>query len=63
MALTNPGGRMDRALYDALREHFDDAEICELGVVMAVIGGMAKLSFVLDLVEKESYCEFAKPVG
>jgi hypothetical protein len=26
---------------------------------MAVISGMAKLSFVLDLVEKESYCPFA----
>lgn len=63
MALTNPGGRVDREIYDALREHFGDAEICELGVVMAVIGGMAKLSFVLDLVEKESYCEFAKAVS
>ena len=26
---------------------------------MAVISGMAKLSFVLDLVEKEPYCPFA----
>lgn len=63
MTLTNPDGRMDGKLYAALRNHFDDAEICELGVVMAVIGGMAKLSFVLDLVEKESYCEFARPVS
>lgn len=53
MLLTNTEG-----LYQALREHFDDAQICELGVCMAVIGGMAKLSFVLDLVEKESYCAF-----
>ncbi len=63
MTLTNPDGRMDDELYATLRNHFDDAEICELGVVMAVIGGMAKLSFVLDLVEKESYCEFARPVS
>lgn len=63
MALTNPDGRMDGELHNALRKHFDDAEICELGVVMAVIGGMAKLSFVLDLVEKESYCEFARPAS
>ena len=61
MALTNIEGRMNDKLYDDLRAHFDDAQICELGTVMAVIGGMAKLSFVLDLVEKESYCEFASP--
>lgn len=63
MALTNPGGGMDAALYEDLRAHFEDAEICELGVVMAVIGGMAKLAFVLDLVEKEGYCEFAKALS
>lgn len=63
MALTNPDGVMDKKLYADLRAHFDDAQICELGTVMAVIGGMAKLSFVLDLVEKETYCEFAKPAA
>jgi alkylhydroperoxidase family enzyme len=61
MALTNPDGAMSKALYDDLRNYFDDAQICELGTVMAVIGGMAKLAFVLDLVEKEPYCEFARP--
>ena len=59
MALTNPDGAMDDGLYTDLSAHFSDAQICELGTVMAVIGGMAKLSFVLDLVEKEEYCEFA----
>ncbi|MEM6851863.1 MAG: carboxymuconolactone decarboxylase family protein [Pseudomonadota bacterium] len=59
MALTNPDGLMNEALYEDLRAHFDDAQICELGTVMAVIGGMAKLSFVLGLVEKEPYCAFA----
>ena len=59
MALTNTEGAMDADLYAALRAHFSDADICELGTVMAVIGGMAKLSFVLDLVEKEPYCAFA----
>jgi len=34
------------------------AQILELGTAMAVISGMAKLSFVLDLVERESYCPF-----
>jgi len=59
MALTNHDGKMDAALYAKLSAHFSDAEICELGTVMAVIGGMAKLSFVLDLVEREDYCVFA----
>lgn len=59
MTLTNPDGVMDSQLYDQLKAHFDDAQICELGTVMAVIGGMAKLSFVFNLVEKEDYCTFA----
>lgn len=59
MALTNHDGKMSPALYTSLSQHFSDAEICELGTVMAVIGGMAKLSFVLDLVEREDYCPFA----
>lgn len=60
MVLTNPDGVVDEAIYRDLRAHFDDAQICELGTVMAVIGGMAKLAFVFDLVEKESYCAFAR---
>ncbi|MEM7612294.1 MAG: carboxymuconolactone decarboxylase family protein [Pseudomonadota bacterium] len=59
VALTNHDGKLDEALTDELRGYFGSAGICELGTVMAVISGMAKLSFVLDLVEKESYCEFA----
>lgn len=59
MALTNHDGRMSEDLYARLSNHFDDAQICELGTVMAVIGGMAKLSFVMNLVEREDYCPFA----
>ena len=59
VALTNHDGKMDDDLYRRLAAHFDDAQICELGTVMAVIAGMAKLSFVLDLVDKEDYCPFA----
>ena len=58
VALTNMRGEMTRALYARLRAHFSDADLCELGVVMAVISGMAKLAFVLGLVEKEPYCPF-----
>jgi alkylhydroperoxidase family enzyme len=58
IALTNMHGEMDAALFRDLRAHFSEAEILELGVCMAIISGMAKLSFVLDVVEKESYCPF-----
>lgn len=58
MGLTNMEGRMTPTLFEALRRHFSEAQILELGTAMAVIAGMAKLSFVLDLVERESYCPF-----
>ena len=62
VSLTNMEGRLSPALYSQLREHFSDGEILELGTVMAVICGMAKLSFVLDVVDREDYCPFtARP--
>ncbi len=60
MALSNMDGRMTAALFERLRAHFSEAQILELGTAMAVISGMAKLSFVLDLVEREPYCPFAR---
>ena len=59
VALTNHDGKLNDALYARLSAHFDDAQICELGTVMGVISGMAKLSFVMQLVEREEYCPFA----
>ena len=41
-----------------LSEHFDDAQIIELGMVGAFLSGMAKFLFVFDLVEKEADCPF-----
>lgn len=58
VALTNNEGTMSPALFAALRRHFSEAQILELGVAMAVISGMAKLSFVLDVVDKETTCPF-----
>jgi alkylhydroperoxidase family enzyme len=59
VALTNMDGQMTPALYSALRAHFSEADILELGTTMAIVSGMAKLSFVLNLVDKEGYCPFA----
>jgi alkylhydroperoxidase family enzyme len=62
VALTNMDGEMTPELFRRLRAHFSEADILELGTTMAVISGMAKLSFVLNVVEKEAYCPFA-PAG
>jgi len=35
------------------------AVVYVMGTVMAIIAGMAKLSFILHLVEREEYCPFA----
>jgi alkylhydroperoxidase family enzyme len=59
VALTNIEGELSPGLFAELRAHFSEADILELGTAMAIISGMAKLSFVLGLVEKESYCAFA----
>lgn len=59
VALTNMDGAMSPELFRELRQHFSEADILELGTAMAVICGMAKLSFVLNLVERESNCPFS----
>lgn len=48
-----PLGRRPR---DELSPHFRDGELVELGVMMAVLCGMAKMIFALDLVEKSPTC-------
>ena len=58
MLLTNPDGMLTQYLYGDLKQHFSDGELLELGLVMAVLSGMAKFLFVFDLVEKEDYCVF-----
>jgi AhpD family alkylhydroperoxidase len=64
MVLTNPNGRLTEALYQRLRQHFSDGELYELGIIMAVLCGMAKFLFAFDLVEKEDYCPFVPaPAG
>ncbi len=59
MVLTNPDGRLTEPLYERLAEHFSDGELYELGMIMAVLCGMAKFLFAFDLVEKEDYCPFS----
>ncbi len=58
LAIENQQQQVDNALLLRLQSHFTDAQICEIGLVAAVIGGLAKLSFVLDLVDQEPWCQF-----
>ena len=58
MVLTNKKGYVGKELYDRLKTEFSDGEIYELGMIMAVLVGVAKFTFVFDLVEKEEYCIF-----
>ena len=58
MVLTNPKGAVSKELYARCQKHFTDGEMYELGIIMAVLCGMAKFIFAYDLVEKEDYCPF-----
>lgn len=58
LALTNMGGSLTPDLYAALKAHFTDGEIVELAMVGAVLGGLNKMAFVLNLVERETWCPF-----
>ncbi len=58
IALTNNKGKLNQALYNELREHFDEGQIFELGMVFGLLAGMAKFMFVFDIVVKEEYCPF-----
>jgi alkylhydroperoxidase family enzyme len=61
MVLTNPKGHVTPELYARARVHFTDGDLVELGVIMAVLCGMAKMIFAYDLVEKEDSCPFTPP--
>jgi alkylhydroperoxidase family enzyme len=58
MVLTNAKGAVSPALYQRLKRSFTDADLVELGMIMAVLCGMAKFIFAFDIVEKEDYCPF-----
>ncbi len=58
LVLTNMGGSLTPELYAALKAHFSDGDIVELSMVGAVLGGLNKMAFVLNLVERETWCPF-----
>jgi alkylhydroperoxidase family enzyme len=58
IALNNDQGKLTPELHTRLKKHFSEQDILELGMCLAVIVGLVKLSFVFGLVEKEPYCQF-----
>jgi hypothetical protein len=43
-------------LHQRLTAHFSEGQVVELGVIVAVLCGMAKMIFAYDLVEKSDSC-------
>ena len=56
ISLTNMHGELSKDLYERLRKYYTDGAIYELGVIAAVLTGMAKFLFVYDLVDREPNC-------
>lgn len=56
MVLTKSDGTLTRHLYQEVSQHFSDAQILELGLVMGILSGVAKFMFAFDLVEREDTC-------
>ena len=61
LSMIDTGGRIDDASFEMLSEHFDDAQIIELGMVGAFLSGMAKFLFVFDLLRKGQIAPFRLP--
>jgi AhpD family alkylhydroperoxidase len=59
--LQNVHGHLDDDLHARLKEHFDAGQIFELGIISAVLTGMAKFLFVCDLVPKMDHCPVRPP--
>ena len=61
LSLVDGGHSLDAALHGALRDHFNDAEILELGMLAGLLSVMARFMFAFDLVEREPDCPLHPP--
>ncbi len=52
----SPDHSIPSELLDELRSHFADGEIMELSMTIAVLVGMARMLFSLELVDEEPGC-------
>lgn len=61
MMLQNMDGQLSPDLYAALKEHYDDGQIVEIGFIAAVLTGVAKWIFTFDMVNREETCPIGAP--
>lgn len=63
MKLQNMDGQLTPELYARLREYYSDKQIMEMGMICAVLTGMAKLIFTFDMVTRTEQCPITPPPG
>lgn len=56
MKLQNMEGQLTPVLHARLRRYYSDQQIMEMGMICAVLTGMAKLIFTFDMVTREEQC-------
>ena len=56
MKLQNMESQLTPDLYQRLRTYYSDKQIMEMGMICAVLTGMAKLIFTFDMVTREPQC-------
>ena len=61
MTLQNMDGQLTPELHARLRQHYSDKQIMEMGMICAVLTGMAKLIFTFDMVTREEQCPVRPP--
>ena len=61
MMLQNMDGQLTPELHSRLRQHYTDKQIMEMGMICAVLTGMAKLIFTFDMVTREEQCPVRPP--
>ena len=47
---------VSRELLAELQQHFDDGQIVEMGMIIAVLVGMARFLFSFDLADEQQGC-------
>jgi alkylhydroperoxidase family enzyme len=63
MKLQNMDGQLGPELYAKLRKFYNDRQIMEMGMICAVLTGMAKLIFTFDMVTREEQCPITPRTG
>lgn len=63
MKLQNMEGQLTPALHARLSRFYSDTQIMEMGMICAVLTGMAKLIFTFDMVTREEQCPIVPRVA